>query len=118
MPIHRNALAALLILASAALAHAEPPPVFARCAVCHNAAKGAPDKIGPNLWGVYGKRAGVGKFAYSPQMKAAKLKLDDATLDRWIENPMAVVPGTLMVFPGIKDPAKRQALIAWLKTQH
>lgn len=101
----------------AKVAQAAPPPEFARCAVCHNAEKGAPDKIGPNLFGVYGKKAAQGSFNFSDALKNAGLTLDQATLDKWIENPRALVPGNRMAFPGIKDPAKRQAIIDYLKQQ-
>lgn len=93
-----------------------PPGSFARCAVCHNAAKGAPAKIGPNLWGVYGSKAARSQYNYSAALKAAKLQWNDATLDTWLTAPMTMVPGTMMSFPGIKDQAKRAEIIAYLKT--
>ena len=94
-----------------------PPAAFARCAVCHNAAKGAEAKIGPNLWGVYGTKAGELKgYAFSDALKASGLTWNDATLDQWIEGPMKMVPGTMMSFPGIKDPAKRAEIVAFLKS--
>ncbi|HZU63742.1 MAG TPA: c-type cytochrome [Novosphingobium sp.] len=96
----------------------EPPAVFARCAVCHNAAPGAPDKVGPNLWGVYGRKAASTKYNYSAALKGAKLRWDEATLDKWISGPMTMVPGTMMSFPGIKDAAKRAEIIAFLKQAH
>lgn len=108
-----------LVLAASAMAHAEPAPaVFARCAACHSAEKGAAPKIGPNLWGAYGHKAASGKFSYSAALKGAKLTWDDATLDKWIAGPMQLVPGTMMSFPGLKDPAKRAEVIAYLKTLH
>lgn len=100
------------------VAAAAPPASFARCAVCHNAAKGAPDKLGPNLFGVYGHKMGQGSFAFSDAVKNAGLTLDDATLDKWLENPRALVPGNRMSFPGLKDPAKRKEIIDYLKQQH
>jgi cytochrome c len=106
------------LLAFCATAHAAPPATFARCAACHNAEKGAPPKVGPNLWGVYDRKAATGKFNYSPALKAAKLTWNEATLDSWLNGPMQMVPGTMMAFPGLKDPAKRAELIAWLKTLH
>ncbi|MFM7344082.1 MAG: c-type cytochrome, partial [Tagaea sp.] len=96
---------------------AAPPAAFARCAVCHTADKGGEDKLGPNLYGVFGKPMGRGGFAFSDAVKGSGLVLDAATLDKWIENPKALVPGNRMSFPGIKDPAKRQELIAYLKQQ-
>jgi len=107
---------ALLSATSAMAAPAAPPATFARCAVCHNATKDGPDKIGPDLWGVYGRKAATGKHNYTEALKKANLKWDEPTLDKWIAGPMQLVPGTAMAFPGIKDPAKRAELIAWLKT--
>lgn len=101
----------------AAAAVVPPPATFARCAVCHDATKGGPNKLGPNLYGTYGKSAGVhAGFRYSDALKGAGLKWDDATLDKWLENPRALVPGNSMSFPGLKDAAKRQELIAYLKS--
>lgn len=113
-------VAGLAGLFVAAAAQAAPPPPappasFARCAVCHNAAKGAPAKIGPTLWGVYGGKAARGKYSYSVALKGAKLQWDDATLDKWLTAPMTMVPGTTMSFPGLKDQAKRAEIIAYLK---
>lgn len=93
------------------------PAAFARCAVCHNAEKGAPDKLGPNLFGVYGHKMGQGSFAFSDAVKAAGLTMDEATLDKWLENPRALVPGNRMSFPGLKDAAKRKEIIDYLKQQ-
>ncbi|HWU02868.1 MAG TPA: c-type cytochrome [Novosphingobium sp.] len=116
-PIFLSACAVVGLLGAApAMAAAPAPAVFARCAVCHNAEKGAPDKIGPNLYGVYGKKAAQGKHAYSEALKKANLTWNEATLDKWITAPMTMVPGTMMSFPGIKDPAKRAELIAYLKS--
>lgn len=94
-----------------------PPAAFARCATCHTADKGGEDKLGPNLYGVFGKPAGKGKFAFSPALKDSGLVLDEATMHKWLENPRALVPGNRMSFPGIKDAAKRQDIIDYLKQQ-
>lgn len=94
-----------------------PPASFARCAACHTADKGGEDKLGPNLYGVFGKPAGKGRFAFSDALKDAGLVLDEATLHKWLENPKALVPGNRMSFPGIKDVAKRQEIIDYLKQQ-
>ncbi|MFL0672178.1 MAG: c-type cytochrome [Erythrobacter sp.] len=93
------------------------PAAYARCAVCHTTDKGGKDKLGPNLYGVFGSAAGQGKFAYSDALKRSGLKWNEPTLHKWLENPKAVVPGNRMSFPGIKDAAKRQEIINYLKKQ-
>jgi cytochrome c len=90
--------------------------VFMRCMACHSIAAGAPNKVGPNLSGVVGRKAGMAKgFNYSAAMKKQKLVWNDAALDRWLQRPTAVVPGTSMVFAGLPSPADRKAVIAYLK---
>lgn len=97
------------------VAAAAPPAAFARCAVCHNSEKGAGDKLGPNLYGVYGHKMGQGSFAFSDAVKNSGLTMDADTLDKWLENPRTLVPGNRMSFPGLKDAAKRQEIIDYLK---
>jgi len=106
---------AKMVVAAAVVA--PPPASFGRCVVCHDTAKGGPNKLGPNLYGTYGKSAGVhAGFKYSAALKDSGVEWDDATLDKWLENPRALVPGNMMSFPGLKDPAKRRELIDYLKT--
>ena len=103
-------------LAAAPASAGTPPPAFATCRACHAVAPG-PSLIGPSLFGVYGRKAGaVPGFAYSDAFKKLKLSWDDATLDKWLTNPMTMAPGTRMAYPGIADPAQRKAVIAYLKT--
>jgi len=93
------------------------PVAFNQCKMCHVAAKGTAATIGPNLWGVYGQHAGaVPGYAFSPAFKGWNATLDDATLDAYLTDPQGVVPGTKMAFGGIKDPAARHEVIAYLKT--
>jgi cytochrome c2 len=117
-------LAALATLASApGTATAAPPPppppappaAFGPCAVCHSVKQGERSGFGPNLFGVAGTRAGEGAgYGFSPAMKNAKVVWDRDTLDRFITTPQAVVPGTKMAFPGVKDPARRKAIVDYL----
>lgn len=86
------------------------------CTVCHVAAPDALPRQGPNLWGVYGRAsAQVTGFKYSPALSGAKLTWDDVTLDKWLSNPAALVPGAVMAYRQ-RDAEKRAQIIAYLKT--
>lgn len=92
------------------------PPAFGICKSCHSVEKGK-NMIGPSLAGIVGTKAGdVAGFSFSPALKGSGLTWDDATLDKWLENPMKLVPGTRMTYSGQPDPAKRKAIIEYLKT--
>ncbi|WP_379538764.1 c-type cytochrome [Novosphingobium tardum] len=93
-----------------------PPASFGNCAICHQAAPDGQNGIGPNLWGVYGRKAATGPYVYSQALQKSGLTWDDATLDAWIKSPLTLVPGTKMSFTGLADPAERAKIIAWLKT--
>ncbi|MDQ0585959.1 cytochrome c [Variovorax paradoxus] len=87
--------------------------VYARCLACHALAV---DRVGPRHCGLFGRRAGsVPGFAYSEAMKKSKIVWNDKTLDRFLANPLAMVPGTAMTYDGVPDPADRANLIAYLK---
>lgn len=100
--------AALLALTFPAGAFAAPlpkPASFVVCGVCHKVEAGAPSGIGPNLWGVGGRVSGtLAGYAYSPAMKAAKIKWDKKSLGDYIANPQGRVPGNKMTYAGQKDP--------------
>lgn len=92
------------------------PPAFAQCQSCHSATPGE-NGIGPSLAGVFGtKAAEVPGYDFSEAMKTSGLTWDEPTLERYLEAPQTVVPGTKMTFPGLKDAAKRAATIAYLKS--
>ena len=92
------------------------PAAFAQCATCHQVKKDGAHGVGPNLYGVYGTKAGeIATFNFSPAMKASGLTWDDATLNTYITNPRAMVPGTKMSFAGQADATKRAEIIAWMK---
>jgi cytochrome c len=87
------------------------------CRTCH-AIKPGDHRLGPSLYGVYGAKAGTarGYEKYSPGLRNTDLTWDEATLERFIENPDAVVPDNLMrPYPGIRDPAVRKRIIAFMK---
>ena len=90
------------------------------CGVCHVAEAGAPPRQGPNLFGVVGRQAGtVADFKYSPAFAAGSggIVWDEATLDRWLTDPQAVIPGAVMPYKQA-DPDKRKLVIEFLKTRH
>lgn len=86
------------------------------CSICHSVQPGQ-NKIGPTLSGVVGRKTGsVAGYTYSPQNQAANLTWDAATLDKYLEAPRAMIPGTKMTYGGLKDAQKRADLIAYLAT--
>ncbi|MGA2950737.1 MAG: cytochrome c family protein [Caulobacteraceae bacterium] len=90
---------------------------FAICKTCHNTAQGSGDGIGPNLWGIFGRKAGSEPgFAYSDGMKALGITWDAQAIDKWIADPKSMDPQTKMTYIGMKDPKDRADLIAYLKT--
>jgi len=103
--------------AATSAATADGSPVsFGICKSCHAVEKGK-TLIGPSLAGIYGTKAGeVAGYEFSPALKASGLTWDDATLDKWLESPMTLVPGTRMTYAGQADPEKRKAIIAYIKT--
>jgi cytochrome c len=87
--------------------------VYARCQACHALEY---DRTGPHHCGLFGRRAGsVPGFPYSDAMKRSDIVWSAQTLDRFLADPAATVPGTAMGYAGVKDPAERHALIAWLQ---
>lgn len=88
--------------------------IFVRCAICHSVEPGK-NMLGPSLNGIVGKQAGtVAGFAYSPAMKAAKIKWTSDNLSNYVTNPRAMVPGTKMIFAGLPNATDRANLIAYL----
>jgi len=91
---------------------------FAVCRSCHTTNQGGEDMTGPNLWGIFGRKAGSEPgFGYSDDMKAAGWTWDADRIDKWITNPRGVLAGTKMTFIGMPDATDRRDVIAFLKTQ-
>lgn len=88
--------------------------VFEQCAACHSL--GDPgDYDGPMLKGVIGRKAGsLEDYRYSAAMKRSDVTWDATTLDKYVTDPQAFIPGNRMAFAGISDKAERDDLIAYL----
>ena len=119
----RALLAGLLLAGVATSARAADPAagqkIFrSQCGICHSVAA-RNNMLGPTLFGVVGRKAGtVPDYTYSTANKTSGLTWDEATLERYLQNPKAMVPGTKMTYAGLKDPEKRADLIAYLATVH
>ena len=90
---------------------------FAVCQACHTANNGGGNRIGPNLFGVVGRKAAsLPGFYYSPALKSANVVWTDDKLKAWVMAPAKVVPGTRMVFAGVPDPNRAADIVAYLDT--
>lgn len=88
---------------------------FNKCRACHSLEK---DKslIGPSLYGLFGRTAGsVRGFSYSEANKKSGIVWNEKTLMEYLKKPQAMVPGTKMIFAGIRSKRERENLIAFLK---
>jgi cytochrome c len=89
--------------------------VFRACAACHSLDPGK-HRTGPSLAGVFGRKAGTaeGFHRYSPALKASGVVWNEVTLDTWLTDPQALIPGNRMTFRGLPDAQARADLIAYL----
>jgi cytochrome c len=113
-------LSAALLMAGFSTAQAQDPAagekVFAQCRACHQIGENAKNAVGPVLNGLIGRKAGsVEGYSYSAANKNSGITWDEATFREYIMNPRGKIPGTKMIFAGLKDEQRINDLIAYLK---
>lgn len=92
--------------------------VFQKCAMCHKADKDGANGLGPNLFGVAGRKAASApNFAYSSALKGSGIVWTDDKLGAWVSGPAKLVPGTKMAFPGLSDQKQVDDVIAYLNSR-
>jgi cytochrome c len=113
-------LSAALLLAGSGSVHAQDAAagekVFTQCKACHQIGANAKNAVGPLLNGIIGRKAGsIEGYTYSPANKNSGITWDEATFRDYIKDPRAKIPGTKMVYAGVKDEKRVEDLLAYLK---
>lgn len=107
--------AALVAVPAIAQAQAAKPASFGLCATCHQVEKGKKSTLGPNLFGIVGRKAASeAGYQYSPAMKKSGITWTQPELLSFIQDPRKKVPGTKMAFAGQKDPKKAAEIADYL----
>lgn len=109
-------LAALTTVQARAQDAAAGEKTFVVCRACHEIGPGAKDAVGPVLNGVVGRKAGTYPgYDYSKANKESGITWTPEELQKYLENPQKVVPGTKMIFPGLHNPEQVKNVIAFLE---
>lgn len=87
------------------------------CYTCHYVGKNLPHHTGPNLYGMFGRKAGTAPgYAYSEAIKKSGITWTPEELDRWLADPKGYLPGSKMVFIGVPNAQDRRDIIAYLQS--
>ncbi len=90
--------------------------LFNRCKACHNLTASVRTRLGPNLDGLFGKKAGTAtNYKYSKALIEADIIWTEQTIEEWLKKPNAFLPGNKMTFAGMRKQQDRKDLIAFLK---
>jgi cytochrome c len=114
------AMAALAVAAMTQAARAQDVAAgeqsFKKCFACHSIGEGAKNKVGPQLNGIDGRHSGTALgYSYSDANKNSGIVWGEATFKEYIKDPRSKIPGTKMIFPGIKNEKEAGDLWAYLK---
>jgi cytochrome c len=118
--MRRFVFVALLAVAGAGEVRAQDAAagekVFGVCKACHQIGETAKNSVGPQLNGIIGRKAGtVEGYNYTAANKGSGITWDEATFREYIKDPKAKIPGTKMIYAGLKDEQKTNDLLAYLK---
>jgi len=118
--MHRTAIVLALLVGLTTPARAQDAAagekVFVQCRACHQVGETAKNLVGPVLNGLFGRKAGtIEGYNYSPANQKSGITWDEATFAEYIKDPRAKVPGTKMIYVGLKDEKRVKDLIAFLK---
>lgn len=118
--LQRSVLLLTLVVLSGPAAHAQDiaagERVFGQCRSCHQVGESAKNVLGPQLNGLFGRKAGtVGGYSYSAANKASEIVWSEDTFRDYIKDPKARMPGTKMIYAGLKEDGRIADLIAYLR---
>ena len=105
-----------MILTDASTGEVNAEELFRPCTGCHTVEAGGPHLVGPNLHGMFGRKFGLSEgFTYSDALRETELTMTEETLNQWLIDSAQVVPGSRMLFPGLRTQQEREAVIAHLR---